>query len=532
MAKEMIKDEEAKRALKKGVDILADTVRITLGPKGRNVILEKKYGLPVITNDGVTIAREIEVKEPQENTGVQVAKEIATKTNDLVGDGTTTALVLAQKMLQEGLKNVVFGHNPVFFQRGMEKALKRAIDKIKSYSLAVEDKKAISQVASISANDKEVGEIVAQALDKVGKDGVITVEESKSAETTIEITEGMQFDRGYLSAYFVTDEERMEVVLEEPLLLICDFKISNITSLLPLLQQVLEMNKPFLIIAEDIEQEVLTTLVVNNLRGVLKVAAVKAPAFGDRRKEILGDLAVLTGGQLISQDMGMKLEKVTVDLLGKADKVRVTKDETTIIGGRGNKKDIEAREKQIRAQMEKTTSTYDREKLQERLAKLRGGVAIIWVGASSEVELKEKKYRVEDAISATKAAIEEGVVPGGGALFVHLAQELDFADLSREERQGAEALRKALEAPAYWIAQNAGYDGSLVVEEIKKNNWRMGFEAQKGEVVDLVEEGVIDPAKVLRVALSNAQSIVSLILASAVLLFEKTQEDEFENSEG
>jgi len=324
----------------------------------------------------------------------------------------------------------------------------------------------------------------------------------------------------------------MEVVLEEPLLLICDFKISNITSLLPLLQQVLEMNKPLLIIAEDIEQEVLTTLVVNNLRGVLKVAAVKAPAFGDRRKEILGDLAVLTGGQLISQDMGMKLEKVTVDLLGKADKVRVTKDETTIIGGRGNKKDIEAREKQIRAQMEKTTSTYDREKLQERLAKLRGGVAIIWVGASSEVEFKEKKYRVEDAISATKAAIEEGVVPGGGALFVHLAQELDFADLSREERQGAEALRKALEAPAYWIAQNAGYDGSLVVEEIKKNNWRMGFEAQKGEVVDLVEEGVIDPAKVLRVALSNAQSIVSLILASAVLLFEKTQEDEFENSEG
>ncbi|HXL02765.1 MAG TPA: chaperonin GroEL [Candidatus Atribacteria bacterium] len=524
MAKEIIKDIKAREALGKGVDILAGVVRITLGPKGRNVLLEKKYGSPVVTNDGVTIAREIEVEEPEENVGVQVAKEIATKTNDLVGDGTTTALVLAQAMLREGLKSVAFGHNPVFFRRGMEEALRRTLEKIKSYSLAVEDKKAISQVASISANDPVVGEIVAQALEKVGKDGVVTVEESKSSETTIEVTEGMQFDQGYLSSYFVTNSERMEVILEEPLLLICDFKIANVVSLLPLLQKVFEMDRPLLIIAEDIEQEVLATLAVNKLQGVLKVAVVKAPAFGDRRKEILGDLAVLTGGQVISQDIGMKLEKVTPDLLGEADKVRITKDSTTIIGGRGNKKDIEARERQIRAQIEKTTSTYDREKLQERLAKLQGGVAIIWVGASSEVELKEKKYRVEDAISAAKAAIEEGVVPGGGALFVHVAQELDFSDLREEERQGAEALRKALEAPAYWIAENAGYDGSLVVEEIKKSSWRVGFEAQKGEFVDLVEEGVIDPTKVLRVALSNAESIVSLILVSEALIFEAPEE--------
>ena len=524
MAKEIIKDIKAREALGKGVDILANAVRVTLGPKGRNVLLEKKYGLPVVTNDGVTIAQEIEVEESEKNVGVQVAKEIATKTNDLVGDGTTTALVLAQKMLREGLRSIAFGHNPVLFRRGMEEALNRAIEKIKSYSLVVEDRKSISQVASISANDPVVGEIVAQALEKVGKDGVVTVEESKSAETTIEITEGMQFDQGYLSSYFVTDTERMEVVLEEPLLLICDFKIANIISLLPLLQQVLRMDKPLLIIAEDIEQEVLATLVVNKLQGVLKVAAVKAPAFGDRRKEILGDIAVLTGGQVISQDMGMRLEKVTVDLLGKVDKVRITKDNTTLIGGRGNKKDIEARERQIRAQIEKTTSTYDREKLQERLARLQGGVAIIWVGASSEVELKEKKYRVEDAINAAKAAIEEGIVPGGGALFVHIAQELDFSDLPEEERQGAEALRKALEAPAYWIAENAGYDGSLVVEEIRKGDWRVGFEAQKGEFVDLITEGVIDPAKVLRVALSNAQSIVSLILISEALIFEAPEE--------
>lgn len=524
MAKEIIKDIKAREALGKGVDILANAVRVTLGPKGRNVLLEKKYGLPVVTNDGVTIAQEIEVEESEKNVGVQVAKEIATKTNDLVGDGTTTALVLAQKMLREGLRSIAFGHNPVLFRRGMEEALNRAIEKIKSYSLVVEDRKSISQVASISSNDPVVGEIVAQALEKVGKDGVVTVEESKSAETTIEITEGMQFDQGYLSSYFVTDTERMEVVLEEPLLLICDFKIANIISLLPLLQQVLRMDKPLLIIAEDIEQEVLATLVVNKLQGVLKVAAVKAPAFGDRRKEILGDIAVLTGGQVISQDMGMRLEKVTVDLLGKVDKVRITKDNTTLIGGKGNKKDIEARERQIRAQIEKTTSTYDREKLQERLARLQGGVAIIWVGASSEVELKEKKYRVEDAINAAKAAIEEGIVPGGGALFVHIAQELDFSDLPEEERQGAEALRKALEAPAYWIAENAGYDGSLVVEEIRKGDWRVGFEAQKGEFVDLITEGIIDPAKVLRVALSNAQSIVSLILISEALIFEAPEE--------
>ena len=524
MAKEIIKDIKAREALGKGVDILANAVRVTLVPKGRNVLLEKKYGLPVVTNDGVTIAQEIEVEESEKNVGVQVAKEIATKTNDLVGDGTTTALVLAQKMLREGLRSIAFGHNPVLFRRGMEEALNRAIEKIKSYSLVVEDRKSISQVASISSNDPVVGEIVAQALEKVGKDGVVTVEESKSAETTIEITEGMQFDQGYLSSYFVTDTERMEVVLEEPLLLICDFKIANIISLLPLLQQVLRMDKPLLIIAEDIEQEVLATLVVNKLQGVLKVAAVKAPAFGDRRKEILGDIAVLTGGQVISQDMGMRLEKVTVDLLGKVDKVRITKDNTTLIGGRGNKKDIEARERQIRAQIEKTTSTYDREKLQERLARLQGGVAIIWVGASSEVELKEKKYRVEDAINAAKAAIEEGIVPGGGALFVHIAQELDFSDLPEEERQGAEALRKALEAPAYWIAENAGYDGSLVVEEIRKGDWRVGFEAQKGEFVDLITEGIIDPAKVLRVALSNAQSIVSLILISEALIFEAPEE--------
>jgi chaperonin GroEL len=434
MPKKLIFDEEARRTLEKGANIITDTVKLTLGPKGRNVILEKKFGAPTITNDGVTIAREIEVKDPFENIGVTLVREVATKTNDIAGDGTTTAMVLAQKMIHNGLKNVTAGYNPVFLKNGMDKILVQIVNKINQNSIPIDDQKSIAQVASISAKDQSIGQIIAESIEKVGRDGVITVEESKSTDTTLEVVEGMQFDRGYLSPYMVTDQERMVCILENPYILITDSKISSIQTLLPILQQVVQTGKPLLIIAEDLEGEALATLVVNRLRGALNVAAVKAPAFGDRRKEILHDLAILTGGQVISQEMGMKLEKVTIDLLGKAGSVKINKDNTIIVDGQGSPDDIKAREKEIRVQIEKTDSSYDREKLQERLAKLIGGVAIIKVGALSETELKEKKHRVEDALSATRSAIEEGIIPGGGSLLLHIRQEVSVDNLSNDEQ--------------------------------------------------------------------------------------------------
>ncbi len=524
MAKKLLLGEEARKAMEEGIDHLANAVKLTLGPKGRNVILEKKYGSPVVTNDGVTIAREIEIEDQFENLGARLAREVATKTNDIAGDGTTTAVVLAQKMVKDGLKAVTAGSNPVFLRAGMEKILKEVIHRIDQYSIPVEGKKAISQVASISANDSTIGEIISEAMEKVGKDGVITVEESKSAETTLEVVEGMQFDRGFLSPYFVTDPERMEVILEDPLILITDFKLSNIQSLIPLLQRVLQVGKPLFIIAEDVEGEALATLVVNKLRGIIRVAVVKAPAFGERRKEILRDIAVLTGGQVISQEVGMKLEKVTLELLGGAERVKITKDNTIIVGGRGRKEDLRARGEQIRAQIAKTTSDYDREKLQERLAKLIGGVAVIRVGAPTEVELKEKKHRVEDALAATRAAVEEGVIPGGGSTLVHVACQLDLNALKEDERVGAEIIKRALEEPTRRIAENAGYQGALIVERIKEKEARVGFDALQGEFVDMVEAGIIDPTKVAKVALQNAVSIASLVLTTQVLVTEEKEE--------
>jgi len=526
MAKELLFGEEARKAMEEGINRLANAVKLTLGPKGRNVILEKKYGSPTVTNDGVTIAREIEVQDYFENLGAKLAREVATKTNDIAGDGTTTAVVLAQKMVQEGLKAVTSGYNPVFLKSGMERAKDLATKEIVNYAIKVEDRKAIAQVASISANDSQIGEIISEAMEKVGRDGVITVEESKSSETTLEVVEGMQFDRGYLSPYFITDAERMEVILEDPFILITDFKISNIQSLIPLLQQVLQVGRPLLIIAEDLEGEALATLVVNKLKGVLKVAAVKAPAFGDRRKEILQDIAILTGGQVISREIGMKLEKVTLDLLGKAEKIRVTRDNTIIVGGKGKKEDLRAREQQIRAQIAKTTSDYDREKLQERLAKLVGGVAVIRVGAPTEVELKEKKHRVEDALSATRAAVEEGIVPGGGATLVHIATQLHLEGLSDEEQVGAGIVRRAMEEPARRIAENAGYEGAIVVEKMKGQDPRVGFDVLQGRFVDMIAEGIVDPAKVTKAALQNAVSIASLVLTTQVLIAEKKEEND------
>ncbi|NLJ50395.1 MAG: chaperonin GroEL [Candidatus Atribacteria bacterium] len=524
MPKKLIFDEEARRVLEKGANILTDTVKLTLGPKGRNVILEKKFGAPTITNDGVTIAREIEVKDPFENIGITLVKEVATKTNDVAGDGTTTAMVLAQKMILHGLKNVTAGYNPIFLKNGMDKILVQIVDKINQYSIPIDDQSSIAQVASISAKDQAIGQIIAEAIEKVGRDGVITVEESKSTETTLEVVEGMQFDRGYLSPYMVTDQERMECILENPYILITDFKINSIQTLLPILQQVVQTGKPLLIIAEDLEGEALATLVVNRLRGALNVAAVKAPAFGDRRKEILRDLAILTGGQVISQEVGMKLEKVTLDLLGKAGSVKINKDNTIIVDGQGSPADIKAREKEIRVQIEKTDSSYDREKLQERLAKLIGGVAISKVGALSETELKEKKHRVEDALSATRSAIEEGIIPGGGSLLLHIGQEVTLNDLSNDERVGAQIVLSALEEPLKRIAENAGYQGDIVAGKVRDMNKKIGFNALTGEYVDMVKSGIVDPAKVTRAALQNAVSIASLALTTQTIIAEHKEE--------
>ncbi|HGY09024.1 MAG TPA: chaperonin GroEL, partial [Oceanithermus profundus] len=499
MAKILVFDEEARRALERGVNAVANAVRVTLGPRGRNVVLEKKFGSPTITKDGVSVAKEIEIEDHLENIGAQLLKEVASKTNDVAGDGTTTATVLAQAIVREGLKNVAAGANPLSLKRGIDKAVEAAVEQIHKMAQPVEDRKAIEEVATISANDPEVGQLIADAMDKVGKEGIITVEESKGLETELEVVEGYQFDKGYLSPYFVNNPEAMEVVLEDPYILIVEKKVSNIRELLPVLEQVAQTGKPLLIIAEDVEGEALATLVVNKLRGTLNVAAVKAPGFGDRRKEMLKDIAAVTGGQVISEELGLKLENVTLSMLGQAELVRITKDETTIIGGKGKKDDIEARINQIKAELETTDSEYAREKLQERLAKLSGGVAVIRVGAATETELKERKHRFEDALSATRAAVEEGIVPGGGVTLLRITEAVDkvLGKLEGDEATGAKIVRRSLEEPTRQIAENAGFEGSVIVNEIlQKKDVNYGFNAQSGEFGDMLKFGIVDPAKV------------------------------------
>ncbi|MBN2394976.1 MAG: chaperonin GroEL [Candidatus Atribacteria bacterium] len=524
MAKQFLYDEDARNALKKGADKLADSVKITLGPKGRNVVLEKKYGSPTITNDGVTIAREIEVEDPFENMGAQFVKEVATKTNDIAGDGTTTATVLAQKILHEGLRNVAAGANPMLLRRGIQKAVEKTVDEIKKLSIEIKDKESIANVASISAADREIGNIIADAMEKVGKDGVITVEESKTMGTTLDVVEGMQFDKGYISPYMVTDAERMEAILDEPLILVTDTKISSMKGLLPILEKVAQMGKPLFIIAEDIEGEALATLVVNKIRGTLNCVAVKAPGFGDRRKEMLADIAVVTGGQVISEELGLKLENANVSMLGTAHQVKVNKEETIIVGGKGDVKEIKKRESQLRAQIEETTSDYDKEKLQERLGKLVGGVAVINVGAATETELKEKKHRVEDALSATKAAVEEGIVAGGGTVLINVIPELEKFKLEGDEQIGVNIILKALEEPTRQIAKNAGYEGSVIVENLRIKEKGIGFDAAEGKFVDMMKAGIVDPTKVTRSALQNAASIAGMVLTTECLIADKPEE--------
>jgi chaperonin GroEL len=519
MAKQIVTGENSRQAILRGVNILADAVKITLGPKGRNAVIEKKFGAPIITKDGVTVAKEIELQDPLENMGAQMVKEVASKTSDVAGDGTTTATVLAQAIFREGVRTVAAGANPMALKRGIAKAVDAAVVEIKRMSREVKGDM-IAQVGTISANtDKHVGDIIAEAMKKVGKDGVITVEESKTMDTTLEIVEGMQFDRGYLSPYFVTDPERMECVLEDARILIHEKKISSMKDLLPLLEQAAKISKPLLIIAEELEGEALATLVVNKLRGTIQVAAVKAPGFGDRRKAMLEDIAILTGGKAITEDLGLKLENVKIEELGSAKKVTIDKDNTTIIAGGGKPAEIEGRIKQLRAQIEDTTSDYDKEKLQERLAKLVGGVAIIKVGAATETELKEKKARVEDAMHATRAAVEEGIVPGGGIVLLRCLPALEKLKLHDDEAIGVNIVKRALEEPLRQIAQNAGHEGALVVGRVRESkDENFGFNADTGEFGDLVKAGVIDPAKVTRLALQNAASIVSLMLTTEVLI--------------
>ena len=520
MAKQLIFEEGARSALKKGIDQLADAVKITLGPKGRNVVLDKKFGSPTITKDGVTVAKEIELKDPYENMGAQLVKEVAEKTSDNAGDGTTTATVLAQAIFKEGLKNVTAGANPTALKRGIDKAVQAVIENLKSMSKPIKDKKAISQVASIAANnDIEIGDLIADAMDKVGKDGVITVEEAKSMKTDLKVVEGMQFDQGYLSPYFVTDAERMEAVIESPFILIHEKKISAMKDMLPLLEKIARAGKPLVIIAEDIEGEALATLVVNKLRGTLNCCAVKAPGYGDRRKAMLEDIAVLTGGKPIVEELGIKLENITLDDLGKAKRVTVDKENTTIIEGAGKSNDINGRIAQIKRQIEDTDSDYDREKLQERLAKLAGGVAVINVGAATETEMKEKKARVEDALHATRAAVEEGIVPGGGVAFLRSIPKLDSLKLEGDEKTGVDILKRALEEPIRQIVRNAGLEDSVVINEVKarKNN-NEGFDAQNGNYVDMISAGIIDPTKVSRTALENASSVAGLLLMTEALI--------------
>src|SRR5687767_3866105 len=514
--------EDARTRMVRGLNILADAVKITLGPRGRNVVLDRSYGSPTITKDGVTVAKEVELSDKYENMGAQLLKEVASKTSDVAGDGTTTATVLAQAMFREGLKNVTAGANPMGLKRGIDAAVDAVVAELKKLSKSTKDKKEISQVASIAANnDKTIGDLIAEAMEKVGKDGVITVEESKSAETALDVVEGMRFDRGYLSPYFVTDSERMEVVLEDALILIHEKKISAMKDMLPLLEQVARSGKPFLIIAEDIEGEALATLVVNKLRGTLHTAAVKAPGFGDRRKAMLEDIATLTGGKAITEDLGIKLENIKLEDLGKAKKVVVDKDNTTIVEGAGKSSSIEGRIKQIRAQIEETTSDYDREKLQERLAKLAGGVAVIKVGAATETAMKEKKARVEDALNATRAAVEEGIVPGGGVALLRASKAIEplIKKLEGDEKVGAMIVRRALEEPIRQIVENAGLEGSVIVEKVKAETIATrGFDADSNEFVDMVQAGIIDPTKVERVALQNAASIASLLLTTEALI--------------
>jgi len=522
-AKNLLYDENARRALERGVNKVADAVKVTLGPKGRNVVLDKKWGSPTITKDGVTVAKEIELEDPYENMGAQLCKEVASKTNDVAGDGTTTATVLAQAIVNEGLRYVAAGGNPIAVKRGIDKAVEAVIAEIKKTAKPIKDKEQVEFVATIAGNDNEIGKQVAEAMDKVGKDGVITVEESKGRETSLEIVEGMQFDRGYISPYFVTDPERMEAVLENPLILIHEKKVSNAQEFLPFLEKAAQTRRPILIIAEDIEGDALATTVLNKIRGVLQIAAVKAPGFGDRRKAMLEDIAILTNGRFVSEDLGTKLENVTVDMLGTAKKVVITKEETTIIEGAGTKEAVMGRIALIKSQIEKTDSNYDREKLQERLAKLSGGVAVIKVGASTETELKEKKHRYEDALSATRAAVDEGIVPGGGSTLLRAAMSLDASNVTGDELTGYTIVKRALEEPLRQIATNAGLEGSVVVEKVKGSKEGFGLNAVTGEIVDLVKAGIVDPAKVTRSTIQNAASIAGLVLTTEALVVEKPE---------
>ncbi|WP_293961979.1 chaperonin GroEL [uncultured Fusobacterium sp.] len=523
MAKILKFDEEARKKLEIGVNTLADAVKVTLGPRGRNVVLEKSYGSPLITNDGVSIAKEIELDDPFENMGAQLVKEVATKSNDVAGDGTTTATILAQAIVKEGLKMVSAGANPMFLKKGIEKATKEVIKHLKDRAKKIQSNDEIAQVASVSAGDEEIGKLIAQAMEKVGETGVITVEEAKSLETTLEVVEGMQFDKGYVSPYMVTDTERMYAELDNPYILITDKKISNMKDILPILEETVQAGKPVLIIADELEGEALTTLVINKLRGTLNVVAVKAPAFGDRRKAMLEDIAILTGGEVISDEKGMKLEETSIMQLGRAKKVKVTKDTTVIVDGMGASEDIKSRTASIKNQIELTTSDYDREKLQERLAKLSGGVAVIKVGAATETEMKDKKLRIEDALNATRAAVEEGIVPGGGTVLLEIVKEMEDYKLEGEEGIGVEIVKKALMAPLRQIAENAGVDGAVVVEKVRNMEKGYGFNAATENYVNMMAEGIIDPAKVTRSAIQNAASVSALILTTEVLVATKKE---------
>jgi chaperonin GroEL len=523
-AKLLLYDEDARKALERGVEKVASAVRVTLGPKGRNVVLEKKWGSPTITKDGVTVAKEIELEEPNENMGAQLVKEVASKTNDAAGDGTTTATVLAHAIVKEGLKNVAAGANPMIVKRGIDKAVDALVAELKKISTPLEGKEHIAHVASIAGNDAEIGQIIAEAMDKVGKDGVITIEESKGIETTVEVVEGMQFDRGYISPYMITDADKMEAVLEDPYILITEKKVSAVKDMVPVMEKVMRFGKPLVVIAEDVEGEALATLVVNKLRGILPCVAVKAPGYGDRRKAMLGDMAVLTGGKVVSDDIGIKLENVETEMLGRAAKIRVAKEETTLIEGKGARKDIQGRIAQIKKEIETTTSDYDREKLQERLAKLSGGVAQIKVGAATETELKEKKHRFEDALSTSKAAVEEGIVPGGGVALLNIAKALDKVDADEgDEKIGVSIIRRAIDEPAKWLAANAGVEGAVVVERVRAEKPGVGYNVATGKFEDMVKAGIVDATKVTRLALQNAASVASLLLTTEALVVEKRE---------
>ncbi|MDP4098913.1 chaperonin GroEL [Paenibacillus sp. P96] len=523
MAKDIKFSEDARRSMLRGVDALANAVKVTLGPKGRNVVLEKKFGSPLITNDGVTIAKEIELEDAFENMGAQLVKEVATKTNDVAGDGTTTATVLAQALITEGLKNVTAGASPIGIRKGIDQAVKAAVAELASISKPIEGKQSIAQVAAISAADEEVGELIAEAMEKVGKDGVITVEESKGFATELEVVEGMQFDRGYISPYMITDTDKMEAVLDNPYILITDKKITNTQEILPLLEKIVQQGKPLVLIAEDIEGEALAMLVVNKLRGTFNAVAVKAPGFGDRRKAMLQDIAALTGGQVITEELGLDLKSASVDMLGTARQVRVTKENTIVVDGAGNKADIDARVSQIRTQLEETTSEFDKEKLQERLAKLSGGVAVIKVGAATETELKERKLRIEDALNATRAAVEEGIVSGGGVALLNVYNAVAAVQLQGDEQTGVNIVLRALESPVRTIAANAGEEGSVIVERLKREKVGVGYNAANGEWVNMIEAGIVDPAKVTRSALQNAASVAAMFLTTEAVIADKPE---------